>query len=94
MLHKLSGLHAFPTFNDPRAAALGTPQFDQVSKRSMGMAFGRPGFEKTASGHFYSDNHKMPAAKGPMMEMCHSEDYDGFADHIISTPANFFGELD
>lgn len=94
MLHKLTRLQAFPTFNDPNAAGLGTPHFERLQGKSIGTTFGQPRFEKTALGHFYSDTHKMAAPKRPMMDMCHTEDHDGFADHIISTHLGEFGEIE
>lgn len=94
MLHKIAGPQAYPTFNDPKSSGLGIPHFEQAETLQPHSAFGRPGFEKTAIGHFYSDTHKMAAPKRPMLEMCHTEGHDGFADHIMSTPAGFYGELD
>ena len=91
MLNKIAGPQAFPTFNDPSAAALGAPHF---GSSTVTTAFGRPGFEKTSVGHFYSDTHKMAARKGPMMDMCHTEDHDNFSDHIIATHLGEFGEID
>ena len=94
MLHKLTRLQAFPTFNDPNASALGTPHFEQAQSTATGTIFGQPRFEKTAVGHFYSDTHRMAAAKRPMMDMCHTEDHDGFTDHLISTHLGEFGEIE
>lgn len=93
MLHKITRPQAFPTFNDPKSSGLGISHFEQTETLQTRSAFGRPGFEKTAIGHFYSDTHKMAAPKRPMMEMCHTEDHDGFADHIISTHLGEFGEV-
>lgn len=85
MLHKITRPNASLGYNDGMAK-FETPKLTP--------AFGRPSFEKTSIGHFYSDNHKMAAPKRPMMEMCHTDDHDGFTDHIISTHLGEFGEID
>lgn len=82
MLNKVIRPHAFPTFNDPAVSGLGTPHFEQAAPTS---AFGRPCFEKTSVGHFYSDTHKMAAPKRPMMDMCHTEDHDNFSNNILNS---------
>jgi len=94
MLNKISRPQAFPTFNDPTVSALGIPHLDQLTRKSVNSVFGKPQFDRTAQGHFYSDVHKMAARKAPMADMCHTEDHDGFADHIISTHLGEFGEID
>ena len=72
------------------SASIRIPHFENPVKTH---AFGRPGFEKTSIGHFYSDSHKMAAPKRPMLDMCHTEDHDGFSDHLISTYVDEYGEV-
>lgn len=85
MLHKITR---------PNSSLANNDSILKFEAAKLSSAFGRPGFEKTSIGHFYSDTHKMAAPKRPMIDMCHTEDHDGFTDHIISTHLGEFGEID
>lgn len=70
------------------------PHFENAINEAVESAFGDALVEETSAGHFYSDSQVMAADTTPMMDMCRTEDHDNFSDHLIATPANFFGELE
>jgi len=82
------------TYDGINAASVRVPRFDKAENAPLTSAFGASQIEETAAGHFYSDSQIMASAKEPMIDMCRTEDHDGFSDHIISTHMSEFGEID
>lgn len=86
--------NAIIDFNTVTTASVRLPRFEIAINETMASAFGTVVAEETSAGHFYSDEQIMPADKGPMMDMCHTDGHDGFFAHIISTHLGEFGEID